>query len=190
MGQEVETGSETQPSLTPLQLYRKAWYAQNKEVVKARSLAQRLKDPDAYRAKGRIRSKADPLAPQRKKAYKERHPGRVLQQSAEYREKYAYEIAARIDDWRQRNGGRLTHYAAKRRGAQGLACPKWADRDLIAATYAVARIYRGAGQLVEVDHVVPLQHSLVCGLHCEANLEVVARRFNRAKSNRYWPDMP
>jgi hypothetical protein len=42
----------------------------------------------------------------------------------------------------------------------------------------------------EVDHVVPLKSKLVCGLHCEANLQIIKRSANRSKSNRRWPDMP
>jgi hypothetical protein len=176
--------------LTPLQIYRKAWYEKNKEAVKARAAAARLADVEAYRAKGRERSKADPLAPARKRAYKERHPARVNEQAAEYRAKHGEAITQRIEAWRERNPDKLCDYAARRRVAKGRAVTAWADRDLVQSFYKLARIYRAAGVLVEVDHCVPIQHELVCGLHCDANLEVVARRVNRAKSNRYWPDMP
>lgn len=41
-----------------------------------------------------------------------------------------------------------------------------------------------------VDHIVPLRHPLVCGLHCPANLRVAPLAENQAKGNRWWPDMP
>ena len=40
-----------------------------------------------------------------------------------------------------------------------------------------------------VDHIVPLIHPFVCGLHCRANLEIVPLSVNIAKSNNPWPDM-
>lgn len=41
-----------------------------------------------------------------------------------------------------------------------------------------------------VDHIVPLKHPLVCGLHCPANLRVIPLAENQAKSNNWWPDGP
>ena len=37
----------------------------------------------------------------------------------------------------------------------------------------------------EVDHVVPLQSKFVCGLHCEANLQVITKSKNASKCNRF-----
>jgi hypothetical protein len=41
-----------------------------------------------------------------------------------------------------------------------------------------------------VDHEVPLQHALVCGLHVPWNLSISTLEANMAKGNRTWPDMP
>lgn len=37
----------------------------------------------------------------------------------------------------------------------------------------------------EVDHIVPLKHSHICGLHNEFNLQVLTDEDNRNKSNTY-----
>lgn len=64
------------------------------------------------------------------------------------------------------------------------ATPKWATTWRIALVYAIARL-RG----VSVDHVVPIGHPLVCGLHVEHNLQLLSVEENYRKGNNWWPDM-
>jgi hypothetical protein len=73
---------------------------------------------------------------------------------------------------------------AKRKAAKLQANPAWADPKKI------ADIYRKAAELEwDVDHIVPLLSSKVCGLHVESNLQILPSNENRRKSNRWWPDM-
>lgn len=37
----------------------------------------------------------------------------------------------------------------------------------------------------EVDHIIPLEHKLVCGLHCSENLQIISKAKNKAKSNKF-----
>lgn len=63
--------------------------------------------------------------------------------------------------------------------------PSWIDQEACRVIYLEARS-RG----LEVDHIVPLQHPLVCGLHVESNLQPLTRTENRTKGNNHWPNMP
>lgn len=78
---------------------------------------------------------------------------------------------------------------AKRRVQKISATPEWANEDVIKGLYELAALFRRANLDLEVDHIVPLQGTTVCGLHCENNLQLLPSVVNNAKSNRIWPDM-
>lgn len=70
------------------------------------------------------------------------------------------------------------------------AAPAWGDPRAILKLFQWATgLTRQTGLPHDVDHIVPLVHPLVCGLHWEGNLQVVPAEDNRAKGNRQWPDM-
>ena len=80
---------------------------------------------------------------------------------------------------------------ARRRARQKNALVPWADKAKMREFYTEAkRRERLTGEKHHVDHVVPLQSPLVCGLHWEGNLQVLPATVNHAKLNRVWPDMP
>lgn len=79
--------------------------------------------------------------------------------------------------------------AAKRRFAKNQATPQWLDTDdlwIMAEAYHIAALRADSTSCKwHVDHVVPLKHPLVCGLHVPWNLQVIPAAANMAKHNRF-----
>ena len=70
-----------------------------------------------------------------------------------------------------------------------LASGPWVRRRDLAPYYRRAReLTAQTGRQYVVDHIVPLVHPYVCGLNVPANLRVVPKVVNAAKSNRFAPD--
>ena len=71
--------------------------------------------------------------------------------------------------------------ACRRRQAKKRnATPDWADRTAVRAFYKKAK-----DEGLTVDHIIPLIHPLVCGLHVEFNLQLLPASENYRKQNRY-----
>jgi hypothetical protein len=91
----------------------------------------------------------------------------------------------------QRNKPLHNARGKQRRAIQRRAMPAWANTELIKEYYFAADLLSMCtGEWYHVDHVVPLQSELVCGLHWEGNMQILTGPENISKGNRFWPDMP
>lgn len=145
--------------------------AANKEIAKARSAKWYAENKERAISYNSACRKADPeKAKARLAAWVAKNKTRVKALRAAYAKANPHVFSASN---------------ARRKAAKLQATPAWANRESIAA------IYQEAARLkMQVDHTVPLQSDLVCGLHCESNLQILSKRENIIKGNRYWPDMP
>lgn len=74
---------------------------------------------------------------------------------------------------------------ARRRALRIRATPPWADTDAMRAFYVEAeRRTQETGEPHHVDHALPLNSRLVCGLHNQFNLQVLTAKSNLSKGNR------
>lgn len=91
------------------------------------------------------------------------------------------------DDLENKNSIRGQKYYRHRWNAQ----PNWADVDRIEKFYRErdCRNARDGAGVWEVDHIYPLIHEELCGLHNQFNLQVVKAKLNRAKGNLVYPGM-
>ena len=171
----------------------KTRYAANPEIKKAQVAAWwKALTPDKraeYRANVRPETKANKAAATRRRYEAKRDE--LLARSREYHYRDHEKRLAQKRAWSAANRALGAHYTAKRRAMLLRATPAWADRAAIEREYQSAFLRTWlTGEPCEVDHIVPLDNKLVCGLHVPANLRVVPRLVNRSKGNRSWPDMP
>ncbi len=77
-------------------------------------------------------------------------------------------------------------YIVERRKKRNKSMPPWADKKAIRNMYLEARrLTKVTGVKHEVDHIIPSNHKLVCGLHVENNLQILTEYENAVKSNKF-----
>lgn len=165
---------------------QKAWYQKNRDRVLAASTAYYAENREEVRTRHARWQQANPESGRVRTArWRAAHPERSVASVAAWRMVNPEKKKAAEYAWYVANPGKVLAKVARRRAARLQAVPVWANQQKIAAIYAEA-----AAKGMHVDHVVPLQSKLVCGLHVEHNLQLLPGSENCSKSNRYWPEMP
>lgn len=75
-----------------------------------------------------------------------------------------------------------TYYTRKYNTLKAKSLPPWANLD------AIRLIYKNRPKGFAVDHIIPLQGKLVCGLHVENNLQYLTKEDNSQKHCKFNPD--
>jgi 5-methylcytosine-specific restriction endonuclease McrA len=94
--------------------------------------------------------------------------------------------------WAKENEVIIRAFTKARRRKHRLATPRWLTdtqfKDIRVIYEQAISLSRTTGIPYVVDHIVPLQHEDVCGLHVPWNLRVITRRENLLKSNKLPPE--
>lgn len=124
--------------------------------------------------------------PDKVKAFKQkerrRHADKIRTRTRAWRALHINEIKIANRLWRHNNRSAATALKARRRARKLRATPIWTCKETVADFYLEAQ-YQG----MHVDHIVPLKHPLVCGLHVEHNLQLLTAAENQRKYNRFTP---
>ena len=100
-------------------------------------------------------------------------------------------ILAYKKQWRKKNLHKLAEYSSRHRSVMLNASVPWADKfyihDLYANCKEAEKLFASVGVNIKfhVDHIVPLKHNKVCGLHVEHNLQILTAEENLRKSNTF-----
>ena len=91
-------------------------------------------------------------------------------------------------DYARRKPGKKRAKDARRRAVERNCYPVWANPEAIEEIYQKACLLTAeTGIKHVVDHIIPLKHPHVCGLHIESNLRIVTELENLKKFNHFTP---
>lgn len=141
------------------------------------------------------KTKAYQNRPDRKQADSDRQMHRYLSNREQIRKKQqersqtpeAKAASKRI--YQRHYSQNKAYYVAKgatRRAMRIQATPPWVTLKEIQPFYELAkRLTQETGTKHVVDHIIPLKHSAVCGLHVPDNLQVITESENLSKFNKF-----
>jgi hypothetical protein len=170
----------------------KKYYEQNKEIVLAQKRRYQKENFESVSLAKKIWNKDnEQKVSEMRKARRARNIERESLMQRIYRANNREKILAYASHYAKNNRARRSAQQNKRAASKLLATPLWADQEAIFREYELAAwCSKVTGENYHVDHIVPLRSKLVCGLHCEFNLQVIRQHDNLRKSNTNWPDMP
>jgi len=119
-----------------------------------------------------------------KLAYEEKYPERVAIAKQKWVENNPEKRAEASNNYRLRNPEFYRQYSSLRTRYMLQAKPAWVDEAKLLEFYKLA-VELG----LEVDHIIPIKHNKVCGLHVPWNLQLLTRAENARKSNKFDDDL-
>lgn len=151
--------------------YHLQYAANNRETAKART-------------KQWIRDNAEQKKENDRRYYQENRETLLKKEKQKYQQNKEIK-KNRAKQWREKNPDRVAANLANRRANKKQATPKWANLKEIEKLYTEAKLLtKQNNEEYQVDHIVPLNSDIVCGLHWENNLQVITAIDNNSKNNK------
>lgn len=124
------------------------------------------------------------------KIYKLKNKESTKAYQDEYRKANKLKAKTTLQVWSLSNKAKLRGYKHARKDTKLNATPSWANQKYMDLFFEIVKLEEDrTGRKCHLDHIVPLKSKLVCGLHCEDNMQVLFAEDNIRKGNRVWPDM-
>ena len=174
--------------------YMKQWRKDNPEKVKdiAKRSRDKRKEKHKVLAKAWYEKNKEKSKQRSKKAYEAtKNTDVVKEQRKQHRLNNAEKYKEYYKKYRLNNKDKSVAAVNKRNALKKLAIPLWANDFFIQEAYHLAKLRTKVfGFKWHVDHIVPINSKIVCGLHTHGNLQVIPAIENIKKSNKYWENMP
>ena len=184
----------------------------NTEKVKAQKRACYLRHKERYNEANRRWAMENPARViANRKAYQEKNKEQIAAYKKEWAEINKSRVAARKKawsdankeraaaqqkKWREANPERRTEAHIRRRAAKQAGQSTFSEetKTKVKLLAKERRALRKEGKIFHIDHIVPLKATafglhVACGLHTDANLQLLPEKENLEKGNRWWPDM-
>lgn len=170
--------------------YKKSYYQKNKEVVLLKTAEWQRNNPEKVSKRNKkwrdnnkdkmseIVKKWTVMNPDKVRINRAKWKSINHDRLKELKRMWYHSNKATQVNWRNNNRGKLRSYYAKRRAMLINATPKWVDLK------EIQKIYENCPLGYHVDHIIPLNHPLVCGLHVPWNLQYLPAVENIKKSNK------
>lgn len=117
------------------------------------------------------------------------HTEEVMARKQRYCDKYPQKVASTKKRWKVANKGKVNANTAKRYAVKKNATPNWLTAEQlneIEDFYILAETLTSfTGIKYQVDHIIPLTHKDVQGLHVPWNLQVISMSDNCRKNNQF-----
>lgn len=187
----------------------KSYYNQNKETInkkvkqwatdnpeKIATIQKKYNHTESAREKRQCRDRkyyhSGIIVPSRIAAIAEWHQNDYIQnadarknKSKLWRELNTLQALQTGQIWRKNNPEKVALYSCRRFGYIKRATPQWVDLQQIKAVYLERdRLTEETGIVHHVDHIVPIQGKIVCGLNVPWNLQVLTASENLSKGNQ------
>lgn len=173
----------------PMVAYQAAYYVANREKLLAYAAAYRAANREKRRAYGAAWRKANPEKVKAgQAAYRAANRGKRNATVAAWVKANPDKSRGIKAKWAKANPEKRCALVAGYRALKLQATPAWASQKYITLWYKLAKMEEArTGKKCHVDHIIPLQSEIVCGLHCEDNMQILFAGSNCSKGNRHAP---
>ena len=161
--------------------YAREWNIANKDRIAERKKQFYIANREVFAERDRQHYKANrEHVIKNTRKYREANRERLAECARKWRAANNEKQVESRKKWEKSNPDKVRAKLARRRATKLNATPAWVDHEKIAKIYAEA-----VRRKLQVDHIVPLNHPCVCGLHVPWNLQLLAESENNRKNNHF-----